>query len=40
VGLTIDKYHEAQSDEEIEDEEYQREYDLWHDHGRNHCTGY
>ena len=40
VGLTIDKYHEAQSDEEIEDEEYQREYDLWHDHGRCHTTGY
>ena len=40
VGLTIDQYYEAQSDEEIEEEEYEEMYDLYHDQGRCHATGY
>lgn len=40
VGLTIDQYFEAQSNEEIEDEEAEEEYDLFHDQGRCFSTGY
>ena len=40
VGLTIDQYFEAQSDEEIEEDEWQEEYDLYHDQGRCATTGY
>jgi len=40
VGLTIDKYYEAQSDEELEDEEYNAMFEDFHDEGRCHATGY
>ena len=40
IGLTIDKYFEAQSDGEIEDEEYEEEYFNFHSLGRNGTTGY
>ena len=40
LGLTVDQYFEAQSDEEIEEELWQDEYDDYHDQGRNHTTGY
>jgi predicted phage terminase large subunit-like protein len=39
-GLAIDMFYEAQSNQEIEDEEWEEEYELWHDHGRNKTTGY
>ena len=40
LGLTIDQFYEAQSDDEIEEEEYQREYELTHSMGRCASTGY
>jgi predicted phage terminase large subunit-like protein len=40
VGLTIDQYFEAQSDEELEDEEYEEMYESYHDMGRCASTGY
>jgi predicted phage terminase large subunit-like protein len=40
VGLTIDKYYEAQSDEEIEDDEYNAMFEDFHDEGRCYATGY
>lgn len=40
VGLTIDKYYEAQSDEEIEEEEYEELFEDFHDMGRCASTGY
>ena len=40
VGLTIDQYFEAQSDEELEDEEYDQMYDDYADQGRCYSTGY
>ena len=40
VGLTINMYYEAQSDEELEDEEYESLFEDMHDMGRNHTTGY
>jgi predicted phage terminase large subunit-like protein len=35
VGLTIDQYYEAQSDEELEDEQYEEDYFDFHSLGRN-----
>ena len=40
VGLTIDQYFEAQSNEEIEEEEWEQEYDDYYHQGRCHATGY
>lgn len=40
IGLTIDQYWEAQTDEEIEEEEYEQEWFDYHDHGRSAVTGY
>jgi hypothetical protein len=40
VGLTIDQYWEAQSDAEIEEEEYEEEWLNFHDMGRSAVTGY
>jgi predicted phage terminase large subunit-like protein len=40
VGLTIDQYYEAQSDEELEEEEYEQMFEDYHDLGRCHATGY
>ena len=40
LGLTIDQFWDAQSDEEIEEEEYQQELEQFHDLGRNATTGY
>lgn len=40
VGLTIDQYFEAQSDEEIEDEEFEEAFEDYHDMGRSAVTGY
>jgi predicted phage terminase large subunit-like protein len=40
LGLTIDQHYEAQSDEEIEDEEYEQVFEDYHDQGRDHHTGY
>ena len=40
IGLTIAEYFEAQSDEELEDERYEEEWDDYHDQGRNGTTGY
>ena len=40
VGLTIDQFFEAYSDEEIEEEVYQEEYELYYDQGINAVTGY
>ena len=40
VGLTIDQYFEAQSDQEIEDEEYESLFEDMHDLGRCAATGY
>lgn len=40
VGLTIDKYFEAQSPEEIEQEEYEEMFEDFHDRGRCASTGY
>ncbi len=40
LGLTIDQHWSAQSEEEIEDEEYDIAFEEYHDQGRNHTTGY
>ena len=40
VGLTIDQYFEAQSDEELEDEEYEESLFDYTDMGRCATTGY
>jgi len=40
LGLTIDQYWDAQSDEEIEDEEYMDMYEDYHSMGRSATTGY
>ena len=40
IGLTIAEYYEAQSDEELEQEEWEQEYEDFHDLGRNSTTGY
>jgi predicted phage terminase large subunit-like protein len=40
LGLTIDQFYEAQSDKEIEDEEYKEEYEMHHSLGRCAVTGY
>jgi predicted phage terminase large subunit-like protein len=40
VGLTIDQYYEAQSDEELEEEEYEELYFDFHSQGRCASTGY
>ena len=40
IGLTIDRYWEAQSDEEIEEEEYEEAFEAYHDMGRCSTTGY
>jgi hypothetical protein len=40
VGLTIDQYWEAQTDAEIEEEEYEEEWLNFHDMGRSAVTGY
>jgi predicted phage terminase large subunit-like protein len=40
VGLTIDQYWEAQSDEELEEEEYELAFEEMHSMGRNPDTGY
>jgi len=40
VGLTIDQYYEAYSDKELEDDEWDEVFDLYHDQGRNATTGY
>jgi predicted phage terminase large subunit-like protein len=40
LGLTIDQHWEAQSDEEIEDEEYEQVFEDYHDLGRDVHTGY
>jgi len=40
LGLTVDQYYEAQSDQEIEDEEYDEMYDDFHSLGRCATTGY
>jgi len=40
VGLTIDKYYEAYSDQELEDEEYDDFFEDYADQGRCASTGY
>jgi predicted phage terminase large subunit-like protein len=40
VGLTIDQYFEAQSDEEIEEDEWEENLFNFSDMGRNAATGY
>lgn len=40
VGLTINQYYEAQSDKEIEEEEYELAFGDYHDEGRCYATGY
>jgi predicted phage terminase large subunit-like protein len=40
IGLTIDAYYEAYSDEEIEEEEYDNFFDDYADQGRCASTGY
>lgn len=40
VGLTIDQYYEAQTQQEIEDDEYDEIFDDYYDSGRCHATGY
>jgi len=40
VGLTIDQYYEAQSDEELEEEEWEEMYFDYHSQGRCAATGY
>jgi len=40
LGLTVDQFYEAQSDQEIEDEEYEEMYEDYHDQGRCFSTGY
>ena len=40
IGLTIDQYYSAQSQEELDDEEYEEEFEMFHDQGRCFATGY
>ncbi len=40
LGLTVDQYYEAQSDEESEEEEYTSMFEQYHSMGRNSTTGY
>ena len=40
LGLTIDQFWDAMSDEELEEEEWEEAYDEYHDQGRSHVTGY
>ena len=40
VGLTVDQFFEAYSDEEIEEEEWEEMYDDFYDQGRCASTGY
>lgn len=40
IGLTVDMYFEAMSDEEKEDEEYDEVFEQYHGHGRCFATGY
>lgn len=40
LGTTIDQFWEAQSDEEIEDDEYEEAFEDYHDMGRDATTGY
>lgn len=40
VGLTVDQYFEAQTYDEIEEEEYQDAFEQYHDLGRCATTGY
>ena len=40
LGLTIDQFWEAMSDDELEEEEWAEAYDDYHDQGRNPTTGY
>jgi len=40
LGLAVNQYFDAQSDEELEDEEYEKEWELYHDEGRCLTTGY
>jgi len=40
LGLTIDQFWDAMSDEELEEEEWAEAYDDYHDQGRNGTTGY
>ena len=40
IGLTIDQYFDAQSQEELDDEEYDLMYEDYADQGRCHSTGY
>jgi len=40
IGLAIEEYWDAMSDEELEEEEREEAYDKYHDCGRNSVTGY
>ena len=40
LGLTVDRFYEAQSDQEIEDEEYEEMYENYADQGACFSTGY
>ena len=40
IGLTINKYYEAQTAEELEQEEYEDAFESYHDMGRCYATGY
>ena len=40
IGLAIEEYWEPLSDEELEEERYEEEWDDYHDQGRNGTTGY
>jgi len=40
IGLTISEYFEAQSDDELEEEEFERAFEDYHDQGRCETTGY
>ena len=40
IGLAIEEYWEAQTDEELEEEAWEEEWDDYHHQGRNGTTGY
>ena len=40
IGLAIEEYWEAQTDDELEDERYEEEWENYHDLGRDKTTGY
>lgn len=40
LGMTIDQFYEAATDDEIEEEEYQHQYEQHHGQGQNATTGY